>query len=143
MWRLEEVAVRHGTEDADEDARQDECSEQTLQEDRVLNLAKRRLLDPNLAVEDFADDVAFRVLGDPGLVLERVGAGANKRIVRGRLFVGERHFVGGVGEQLPWAQVAMVHAVQDDTHAFPSSNECSNTDEPANEGKDAPAAASR
>lgn len=37
----------------------------------------------------------------------------------------------------------MVHAVQDNTHALPGGNQCSDTNEPANERKHAPAATSR
>lgn len=73
-WRLEEVSVWHGAEDTDEDGRQDESAEQTLDEDGILNLAQRGLLDPDLAIEDAADDVALGVLGNPGLVFERIGA---------------------------------------------------------------------
>lgn len=67
---LEEVAMRHSAEDADENAREHESAKQTLQEDGILNLAKCRLLNPDLAIEDAADDVALSILGDPGLVFE-------------------------------------------------------------------------
>lgn len=36
-----------------------------------------------------------------------------------------------------------MHAVQDDAHALPGGDESGNADEPAKEGKDAPAATSR
>lgn len=72
--RLKEVSVRHGAENTNEDGRQDESAEQTLDEDGVLNLAQRRLLNPNLAIENFADDVALGVFGDPRLVFEGVAA---------------------------------------------------------------------
>ena len=67
---LEEVAVRYSAEDADENTREHEGAEQTLQEDGILNLAKRRLLNPDFAIEDAADDVALGVLGYPWLVFE-------------------------------------------------------------------------
>ena len=69
---LEEVAVRYSAEDANEHGREHEGAEQTLEEDGVLDLAKSRLLDPDLAVEDLADDIALLVPRDPWLVLPRV-----------------------------------------------------------------------
>ena len=107
--RSEEVAVRHSAEDADKNSRKHKGAEQTLKEDGVLDLAKGRLLNPDFAIEDAADDVALGILGHPGLVFERVGARADEGIVRSGLFVGEGNFVSGVGEQLPGPQVAVVH----------------------------------
>jgi hypothetical protein len=66
----EEVAVRYSAENADENARKHEGTEQTLQEDCVLDLAKGRLLNPNLAIEDAADDVALGILGNPRFVFK-------------------------------------------------------------------------
>jgi len=62
--------VRHSAEDADENARKHECAEQTLKEDGILDLAKGWLLDPDLTVEDAADDVALGILRYPRLVFE-------------------------------------------------------------------------
>ena len=67
---LEEVAVRYSAEDANEHGREHEGAEQTLEEDGVLDLAKSRLLDPDLAIEDAANDVALGILGYPRLVFE-------------------------------------------------------------------------
>jgi len=69
MRRLEEVAFRKGTEYADDEDRESQGTENSLQEDGVLNLAKGGLLDPDLAIEDLADKVPFLILGNPWLVL--------------------------------------------------------------------------
>ena len=66
--RLEVSAFGDGAEDADSDCRYEECAEDGLEEDGVLNLAKSRLLDPHLAVEDLADNVAPLVFRHPWLV---------------------------------------------------------------------------
>lgn len=99
-------------------------------------------MDPDFAVKDAADEVALGVFGHPWFVLERVRTGANKRVVGGGLFVRERYFVGGIGEQFPGTQVAVVHAVENDAHALPGGDESGDTDEPADERKHAPPASS-
>lgn len=141
--RLEKVAMRHGAENADENGRQHERAQQALQEDRVLNLAQRGLLNPDLAIENAADDVALGVLWNPGLVFKGIRAGADERVMGSGLFIGKGNFVRGIGEKFPWTEVTVVHAVEDHAHAFPSGDECGDTDEPADEGKNAPGATSR
>lgn len=75
---LEKVPVGHGAEDADDDEGKSEGAADSLQKDGVLNLAKSRLLDPDLTVEHLADEVALFILGDPRLVL--VAVAGSKRI---------------------------------------------------------------
>jgi hypothetical protein len=62
--------------DGDEDGHNDgTCRrrrQQRLDKDGILNLAKRWLLDPDLAVKDLAHDIPLLVLGHPGLVFEAV-----------------------------------------------------------------------
>lgn len=41
-------------------------------------------------------------------------------------------------EQLPWTEMAMVHAVENDTHSFPSGDERRDTDHEWNERHDSP-----
>ena len=62
------------TEDPHRDGRDDQRTSDSLQEDGVLDLPKSWLLDPDFAIQDFADDVPFLVFGNPGFVLVAVGA---------------------------------------------------------------------
>lgn len=73
--RLVEIAMWNGAEDTSEDGGDDECSEKRLDENSVLDLTKSRFIDPDLAVEDFAEDIALLVLRDPGLVFVAVRPG--------------------------------------------------------------------
>lgn len=147
----------HGAEDADEDARQDERSEHSLDEDGILDLTKSRLLNPDFTVEDLADNEALLVLGDPGFIFVAVAVGADEGIGREARFVVD-HFVV-VSEQLPWAEVAVMHAVEDlsllvnadmgvnlgltyHTHALPCCDEGSDTDKPERECNHTPATTS-
>lgn len=72
MQRLEEVALRDGTEDADSHTRDDQSTQDGLDEDGILYLAQSRLLDPDFAIEDFANNVALLIPGNPWLVFPRV-----------------------------------------------------------------------
>ena len=67
------VAFRGCTEDSHGNGSDDQCTSESLHEDGVLDLPKSRLLDPDLAIENFTDDVAFLVFGDPGLVFVAIG----------------------------------------------------------------------
>lgn len=71
---LKVVAFRESAENANRDGSDDQRTSKSLQEDGVLDLPESRLLDPDLAIEDLADDVAFLVFGDPGFVFVAVGA---------------------------------------------------------------------
>ena len=66
--RLVESALGDCNEYSNSDGRDDKRTDDRLQEDCVLDLTQSRLLDPHLAVEDFADDVTFLVFGHPGFV---------------------------------------------------------------------------
>lgn len=66
---LIEVAPGNHNKDHHQDRRAQDRTEDSLNEDGVLDLAKGGFLDPDLTVEDLADDVALVVLGDPGFVL--------------------------------------------------------------------------
>lgn len=72
QWHLEEVASGNCAEDTDSNTADNERTEDGLDEDGVLDLAKSGLLDPDFAVEDLADDIALLVPSDPRLVLPRV-----------------------------------------------------------------------
>lgn len=67
-----ETASGKGAEDANDNAREDQTTQDGLQEDGVLDLAESGLLDPDLAVEDLSDDVALLILGHPGFVFVAV-----------------------------------------------------------------------
>jgi hypothetical protein len=120
---LEEAAMRYRAENADDDDGHDQSARNGLQEDSVLNLAQGRLLDPDLAVKDFADDVAPVVLGDPRFVFVAIAGGVRlETIVRVGLEVKAGRLVIRT-EELPRTQVTVMHAVQDDTHALPGRNQ--------------------
>ena len=137
-WHLEEVASGDCAEDTDSNTADDERTEDGLDENGVLDLAKSGLLDPDLAVEDLADDIALLVPGDPRLVLPRVaGSVRADSVCRVLLCVVALRLVVR-REELPRPQVAVVHAVEDDTHALPSSNERGDADDEANQRKNPP-----
>lgn len=68
------VALWKGTENSHRDGSDDQCTSKSLQEDGVLDLPESRLLNPDFAIKDLTDDVAFLVFGDPGFVFVAVGA---------------------------------------------------------------------
>ena len=104
---LVEVAVRDGAKDADNDAGKYQGSQDRLNENGILNLTKSWLLDPDLAIKDLTNDVAFLVLGNPGLIFEAVRIVGDQAL--GRHFAsldGVGRFV--VGKELPRANVTVV-----------------------------------
>jgi len=142
QWRLEEVASGNCAEDTDNHTANYERPEDGLDEDGVLNLAKSGLLDPDFAVENLADDIALLVLGDPWLVLPRVARRVRAdSVCRVLLCVVALRLVVG-REELPWSQVTVVHAVENDAHALPGSNKRGDADDEANQRKDPPGATS-
>ena len=110
---LEQIAMRHSAEHASDDGRNNKRAKDSLKEDGILDLAQRRLLNPNLTIKDLADDVSLLVLCDPWLVLVAVAAG--KAVHRFFLDLNglAARFVVAISEQLPWPQVSVVHTVQD------------------------------
>lgn len=133
--------MRDSAENANDDNGHDECSPDSLEEDGILDLAEGRLLNPNLAIEDLADDVALVVLGDPRLVLVAVGGGVRLEAVeRIRLEVKAGGLIIG-SEELPRTQMTMMHAVQDDAHSLPGGNQGGDADEEADDGEDTPGTA--
>ena len=75
---LIEIATRYSAEDPNTDSRQDESTKDGLQKDGILNLSQSWLGNPDLAIEDLADDVALLVPSNPGLVFEGVGGLADE-----------------------------------------------------------------
>lgn len=69
---LELVSLGNCTEDADYDGRDDDRYDDGLQEDGVLDLAKSGFLNPHLAVEHLADNIALVVFGNPWFVFVAV-----------------------------------------------------------------------
>ena len=65
---LESVAFRNRTEHTDYDGSDNECYNDSLQEDGVLNLSESWLLNPHFTVEYFADNISLLVLHNPWLV---------------------------------------------------------------------------
>ena len=104
------VAFGERAKDPHGDSSDDQCTTKSLHEDGVLDLPKSRLLDPDFTIEDFPDNVAFLVFGDPGFVFVAIGAADSVE----RTFA---HVPGGFvvvfSEKLPWAEMAMVHTVKD------------------------------
>ena len=103
------AAFWDSTEDPYRDGRDDQRTSNSLQEDGVLDLPESWLLDPDFAIQDFADNVAFLILGNPGFVF--VAVGAAKR-VEGTFAHVHRRFIIIFSKKLPWAEMAMVHAVK-------------------------------
>ena len=87
------------TKDSYGDGSDDQCTSQSLYEDGVLDLPKSRLLDPDFAIKDFTDDVAFLIFGDPRFVFVAVGAAES---VEGTSAHVHGVFVVVFGEELPW-----------------------------------------
>lgn len=104
------VAFWDRTEYSHGDRRDDQRASKSLHEDGVLDLPKSRLLDPDFAIKHFADDVAFLVFGNPWFVFMTIGAADS---VEGTFAQIQGRFVVIFGEKLPWAEMAMVHAVED------------------------------
>jgi hypothetical protein len=65
---LEFVALRDGTEDADDDCSNDHGCDDGLQKDGILDLSESWLLDPHLTVEDLPDEIPLLVFCNPWLV---------------------------------------------------------------------------
>lgn len=134
--------MRDGAEDADNNTRDDKGAEDGLQEDGILDPAKGRLLDPHLAVEDFADEIALLVLGHPRLVLEAIAELVRIELVprislqvdAGRLVIRN--------EEFPRIQVTAVQSVQEDTHSLPGSDQCGDTDHETDHRQYTPSASS-
>lgn len=127
--------MRNSTEDTDDDEGNNGRAENCLQEDSVLNLAQSWLLDPDLAIEDLADDVPLLVLSDPRLVLVAIARCMRREtVIRVVLDVNASFwFVIGY-EQLPGTQMTMVHAVENDAHSLPGSDQCGYSDHETDEG---------
>lgn len=79
--RLEKVAMRYGTEDARQDTRKDQSPEDGLNENGVLNLAQRGLLDPNLSIKHLSDDISLFVARDPRLILVAIAGITQQRLL--------------------------------------------------------------
>ena len=107
---LVKVSCGKCTEDANGDSGHDQSTSHGLEEYRILDLAKRRLLDPDLTIEDFPEDIALLVFGDPGLVFVAVGATHSLKGALGHVKV---RVVVIFGEEFPGSQMAVVHAVED------------------------------
>ncbi len=96
-------------EDGSDDRRDDKGGKQSLHEDGILDLTKSRLLNPDLSVEDLADDIALVVFSDPRLIFVAIGRPqAVERILFG--IVGRRLIL--VAEEFPGAEMTMVHAME-------------------------------
>lgn len=121
--RLKEVSTRHVDENRRQDTAKQKRSKHRLDENRILDLSQRRLLDPDLAIKDLSHNIALLVLDNPWLILVRFSSPSG--IHRCLLTLGL-----WVLKQLPWAEVAVVHAVEDDTHALVSSNQSGSTKDP-------------
>lgn len=70
--------MRDSAEYGGQNTRSDESTDQRLNEDGVLNLSKGWLLNPDLTIKDFTDDIALLVLGDPRFILVAVAVVADE-----------------------------------------------------------------
>ena len=118
------MALGHGNENSNDDGTRGRGHEYSLDEDGVLDLPEGGFLDPDLAVEDLAHDVAGAVLRHPRLVLERVCARAVERLADAAAAALALELALVVRrEQLPRPHVLVVQAVQHDAHALPRGDE--------------------
>jgi hypothetical protein len=74
MEKSVEVASRDRHEDRRQNARQNNGTHDCLHCDRVLDLSKRRLLNPCLLIEDLSEKVTLVVLLHPGLQIMTLDA---------------------------------------------------------------------
>lgn len=123
-----------GDEDGGEDTANEYGTEHCLKEDGILDGAQSRLLNPNLAVKDLADNVALLILDDPRL---RLVAIVRSKRVEGSLAV----VILLVHEELPGTNVTMVHTVEDNTHALVGCDQGGNAQNPSNGSQCSPSAA--
>jgi hypothetical protein len=131
----EKVASRHSNEDSCKDGGKHKGTQHALNEDGVLDLSQRGLLDPDLPVEDLADDIALLVLDDPRLLLVAVRrAEAVKGALAQLLEVVLRQ------EQLPGPNVTVVQSVKYNAHALVAGDQRGNTDHEGDGGQSAVAA---
>lgn len=72
---LVEISLGNGAEDTHGDSSDDQCTNNGLQEDCVLDLAESGLLDPDFAIQDFADEITLLVFSNPRFVFVAIGAG--------------------------------------------------------------------
>jgi len=108
-----------------------------LDKDGVLDLAESGLLNPDFAVKDLADKVTLLVPRNPRLVLITVAAVADKALLRCVSGLDEAALV--VGEQLPGAQMTVMHTVQDNAHSLHGSEQGRDSHQETNNGKYSPA----
>ena len=78
VGRSVEVTVRDSAEYGGQNTRSDKGTNQRLNENGVLDLSKCWLLDPDLTIKDFTNDVALLILGDPRFVLVAVAVVADE-----------------------------------------------------------------
>lgn len=107
---LSEVVTRwEGFKYANDDGREEKRSENGLKEDRILDLAKSRLLNPDFTIQDLTEYVALLIFSDPRFVL--VAVATPKRIERSFLHFEIGRCVIIFGKQLPRPKMTMMHAV--------------------------------
>jgi hypothetical protein len=107
------ISENFGLRESDKHGRQHDSTckpkQQALHENCVLNLPQRRLLNPDLAVDDFAEGIPLLVPDHPRLVL--VAVAKPKTVERALACNGNSGLVlvlEVLGEQLPGTDVAMV-----------------------------------
>lgn len=121
------MSTRHVDENRRQNTAKQKGRKHRLDENRVLDLSQRRLLDPDLTIKNLADHIALLVLDNPRLIL--IGFASPGRIHRCLLALGL-----WVLEELPWAKVAVVHAVKNNAHALIGCNQCRSTKDPEESG---------
>ena len=135
-------AFRNNNEDSCDNPSNEERDENGLKKDHILNLSQSRLLNPNLAIKDFADDVALLILDNPRGILVRVG-GLNTidRLTHTIAFAIGILVDLRICKQLPGSKVTMMHAVENNAHALVSCNQSGSTNNQSDGSETVPAPA--
>ena len=68
------ITLGESAEDADGNSSDYQCTNESLEKYRVLDLAKSGLLDPHFTIENFPNEITFLVFRNPGFIFIAVSA---------------------------------------------------------------------
>ena len=105
------TSLRECDEDTDGNSSDYKRTEDGLKKDGVLDLPQSRFLDPHFPIQDFAENVAFLVLGNPWFVFIAVAATESVEGTLAEFEAGGRVVV--LRKELPRSEMTMVHAMED------------------------------
>lgn len=123
------MSVGDSNKDGRQRAAQQQRSKNGLDKDGVLDLAQSRLLDPHLTVKDLAYNITLLVLDNPRLILVAVVGAKRVEATLAEIILG---LLLSMDKQLPGTHMAVMHAVQNDTHALVCGNKCADAEHKRN-----------